>query len=326
MMVITVMIPTYRRVRDLDRCLQALKVQERQADEILVVVRNTDEETQLYLQEADVTPSRLTRVIVDVPGQVAALNAGAKASSGEVLAITDDDTAPRADWLRRIEEHFLADPRLGGLGGRDWVHQSGRTETGSRQVVGKIQWFGRVIGNHHLGAGSAREVDLLKGANMTYRRSAIRQLQFDSLLKGSGAQVYNDMDFSMAVKKAGWRLVYDPQVAIDHYPAQRFDEDLRNSFNPLAGSNAVHNETYVLLKHLAAWQRLIFLLWAVCIGSSSSPGWLQWVRLVLKEGTLANRKWRAAAQGRRDGWRTWRAYCKRGDGAGTKSRTGEVSL
>jgi len=28
-------------------------------------------------------------------------------------------------------------------------------------VVGKLQWFGRLIGNHHIGSGEGREVDAL---------------------------------------------------------------------------------------------------------------------------------------------------------------------
>ena len=44
-MKITVLIPTYRRPKDLGRCLEALQKQTRPADEVLVVVRNTDAET-----------------------------------------------------------------------------------------------------------------------------------------------------------------------------------------------------------------------------------------------------------------------------------------
>ena len=48
-MTITVLIPTYRRPQDLQRCLTALEAQKRQAEEILVVVRDTDVETREFL-------------------------------------------------------------------------------------------------------------------------------------------------------------------------------------------------------------------------------------------------------------------------------------
>ena len=41
-MMITVVVPTYRRPRDLGRCLDGLGKQSRPADEIAVVVRESD--------------------------------------------------------------------------------------------------------------------------------------------------------------------------------------------------------------------------------------------------------------------------------------------
>jgi len=305
MPVISVIVPTYKRTHDLSRCLQALLNQSRMPDEIIVIVRDSDAETISFLKRNYSKHPLVKKVCVTVPGQVAALNKGLESVAGDIAAITDDDTAPRPDWLLKIEQHIQANPFVGGVGGRDWVHHNGRIEDGSKKTVGKVQWFGRVIGNHHLGIGEAREVDLLKGANMSYRRAAIENIRFQPCLKGTGAQVYNDMDFSMAVKKAGWTLLYDPSVAVEHYPAPRFDEDQRNSFNSVALFNEVHNETYVLLKHLGAVNRIFYLIWALCVGTNSSPGFIQWMRLLSVDGVLANKKWVTSMRGRADGIRTW---------------------
>lgn len=306
MYTITVIIPTYKRVPDLVRCLGALENLTRRPDEVIVIARDTDSDTLAFLEGYGSRQLNLRTVRVGVPGQVAALNAGLEHASGDIVAIIDDDTAPRREWLSIMERHFLQDPRLGGLGGRDWVHHDGRTEDGSERIVGKIQWFGRIIGNHHLGTGGPREVDLLKGANMAYRRSAIKNIRFQSRLKGTGAQVYNDLDFSLRVKRAGWKLVYDPAVAVDHYPAPRYDEDARNTFHPDALANCVHNETFVMLSHFGKSKGWIYLFWVFAVGSSSSPGCVQWLRLLRRDLRLANQKWKAAIQGRIDGIRTWR--------------------
>jgi hypothetical protein len=45
-----------------------------------------------------------------------------------------------------------------------------------------------LIGNHHLGVGEPREVDVLKGVNMSYRRTAIADIHFDERMRGTGAQ------------------------------------------------------------------------------------------------------------------------------------------
>jgi hypothetical protein len=59
---------------------------------------------------------------------------------------------------------------------------------------------------------------------MSYHRTAIEGLQFNKLLRGNGAQSHNDLVFSSTLKKRDWKLIYNPAVAVDHYPAQRSGE------------------------------------------------------------------------------------------------------
>lgn len=239
---------------------------------------------------------------------VAALNAGLEAVTGDIVSITDDDAAPHPDWLEKINTHFLADAKIGGVGGRDWIHNGNQLEDGTSQVIGKLQWFGRVIGNHHLGVGAPRPVDVLKGVNMSFRTQAIARLRFDERMRGTGAQVHFEMAFTLALKRAGWQMIYDPKVAVDHYPAQRFDEDQRNNFNAIAQINLVHNETLILLEHLPAIRRFVFLFWAVLVGTRDSFGLVQWLRFLPQEGKLATKKCRASWYGRWQAWQTWQQH------------------
>jgi cellulose synthase/poly-beta-1,6-N-acetylglucosamine synthase-like glycosyltransferase len=277
-MKMSVLIPTYRRPADLRRCLEAIAEQSRRPDSVIVVCREDDAETHDVVSSIRIG-DWIKLVHVKVPGQVAALNAGLKEISGDVVAITDDDAAPWPDWLMRIEQHFMAHPNVGGIGGRDHV-RGGRQEI-EQTRVGVVQWFGRLIGNHHLGIGAARDVDMLKGANMSFRLAAVGDVRFDERLHGSGAQVHNDIAFSFAIARKGWRLLYDPAVAVDHYPAQRFDEDQRSQKSLLATSHSAYNETLTLLEHLPAVTRPLFLAWALLIGARDLPGIAQGFRLAL---------------------------------------------
>ena len=148
---ISVVIPTWRRPGALERCLEGLAHQDRPADEVILVVRSDDEETKKLAEHKRHGPLRLTVATVSQPGVVAALNQGLEAASGEAVAFTDDDTVPRRDWLARIERHLAADQRLGGLGGRDWLHPPSGEE--DSKTVGKLRWYGRMVGNHHRGVG-----------------------------------------------------------------------------------------------------------------------------------------------------------------------------
>jgi GT2 family glycosyltransferase len=307
-MKMTVIVPTYRRPQDLERCLKALQQQTCAADEVLTIVRDTDYETHTFLKAFNPMTLPLRTVTVTTPGVIAAIDAGFAAAAGAMIAITDDDAAPHPDWLERIQVKFQSDPRIGGVGGRDYIYLGTQLVAGAEPIVGKLQWFGRMVGNHHLGIGSAREVDLLKGVNMSFRSSAIVGLRCDDRLKGSGAQVHFEVALCLAVKERGWKLIYDPAIAVDHYPAQRFDEDERKGFSAVATANAVHNETFILLNHRSLPQRLVYICWAAIVGTRSAFGLVQLLRFLPTEGGLALQKWQAAMQGRWQGWQTWNTF------------------
>jgi cellulose synthase/poly-beta-1,6-N-acetylglucosamine synthase-like glycosyltransferase len=293
------------------RCLEALKKQTRQADEVLVVVRDTDAETWTFLQSFNLESLPLRTVTVKVLGVVAAMNAGLDVAQGDIVATTDDDAAPHPDWLQRMEAYFLSDSSIGAVGGRDWQYVGTQIkEVGDQFSVGQVQWFGRVIGNHHLGVGPAREVDVLKGVNMGFRLCALKGMRYDERMLGTGAQAHFELAFTLPLRRAGWKIIFDPLVAVDHYPAERFDEDQRDNFNDIAWSNAVHNETLALLEYFSSVQRIIFVVWAILIGTRRALGFVQWLRLLPTEGKLAGQKWLASMQGRIQGWQTWQQHHK----------------
>lgn len=309
-MKLTVLVPTYRRPDDLARCLKAIQQQTRPADEVLVTVRDIDADTWAFLEAFNPNSLPLRVLTVTVPGVVAAMNLGFESATGDIISVTDDDAAPHPDWLQRIEAHFLADDRLGGLGGRDWMYVNGKLQDvsgypGVSNTVGRVQWFGRMVGNHHIGKGEPRDVDILKGVNMSFRRVALEGLRCDDRMKGTGAQVHFEVALSLSVKRQGWKLIYDPAVVVDHYPAQRFDEDQRHAFNAIAWSNKAHNETVGLLDHLSSPRKIIYLTWAFLVGTRDALGLVQLCRFLPVEKDLAFRKWLASTQGRWQGLQTW---------------------
>lgn len=304
-MKITVIIPSYRRPAFLKNCLNGFKKQLRLADEILVIVRETDNSTWELLEKFPAESLPLKIFTVKMTGVIAAMNLGLDFARGDIISFIDDDAVPHNDWLAKIEAHFLADPELAGVGGRDRLYQGKQLVEGQKPVVGKLQWFGRTIANHHLGFGSAREADFLKGVNMSYRYQAIENMRFDRRMKGTGAQVHFEIAFGLTLKRAGWKLIYDPQIVVDHYCAERFDEDRRDSFNPVAFFNEVHNETLAIVEHFSPPKRILFLTWAMLVGTRRAFGLVQLIRFLPPEGKLAFQKWLISIQGRREGYLSW---------------------
>ncbi len=275
-------------------------------DEVIVIVREEDAETRRLLDANRFGKLNVNVATIHEPGLVAALNRGLEAATCDVVAFTDDDTVPRPDWLERIERHFAADPCLGGLGGRDWLHPpSGEVD---QLTVGKVRWYGRMVGNHHRGVGSSRPVDVLKGANMSFRRRALGKSRLDELLED---QERRFIGRSICVSRSNSRggNLYDPAVSVDHYPAERFEDDSRSG--PVTGKtleDVIHNETYLLLTWLPWWRRVAALLYWLLVGTRNAPGLLllieRLVRASDRRSTL--RRYVASVNGRRAGVRSFR--------------------
>ena len=310
---VSVLVPSWRRPDALKRCLYALGRQTQAPFEVVVGLRANDTESTDCLDALGVTwPFPIRCAVTAEPGVIAAMNAALAECRGDIIALTDDDTEPHADWIERISMGF-DDAQIGGVGGRDWQTKE-RTD---RSDVGRVQWFGRVIGNHHLGAGPARAVDVLKGANAAYRAPLLRAVGFDTRLLGTGAQMFWELALCLPLRRAGWTLVFDPKIAVEHHIAPRHGDDQRHRglFASAPQRDAVHNETLVLLEHQQGFARLAFVAWAWLVGTRTEPGLAQLPRLLLLGDRTAIARWRATLTGRMLGWHSWRDAVARGDQA-----------
>jgi len=303
---IGVLIASYRRPVPLVTCLESLAQQIHPPHEVIVVLRSDDSEARQAISNLT-TPFHLKIVITNVPGTVAARNAGLDACTSDVLAILDDDTKPHPEWLKRVLARFQEDPTLGGLGGRDRCFDGRAFDDRQASVVGRIQWYGRMIGNHHLGFGEIREVDFLKGANMSFRSEAFANLRFDPRLKGTGAQPREDTAFSIAVKASGWKLAYDPAAAVDHYAAQR--EEARHYVDVQALTDERSFREFAYNDILSIWlafkgvRKIAFITWTILVGTGVCPGFVQALRFTPRLGGASWRRFYLAQQGKFEAFR-----------------------
>lgn len=297
---VTVVIPTYKRPQSLARCLDAIARQQRPADETIVVVRGED----LASGELARTRAGPVRVVrVDRPGVVAAMNAGIDASHGDVVALTDDDAAPHADWIVRLLAVYEGDPRVAAVGGRDLLHFDGEPWSGGSTLqVGTISRIGVITGNHHMGTGPARDVDVLKGANLSVRGDLLRELRIDERLRGIGTEHHWELALCLALRRRGLRVVYDPDIAVDHFPQPRIDDS--RQFSPLELRDSTHNKTVAVLEHLAARSQVAYLAWAFALGTGTEPGLALLPRALARGGGWA--RFHATQAGLLDAVRTVR--------------------
>jgi GT2 family glycosyltransferase len=261
---VSVVVPTYRRSDELRRCLAGLATQSLAPTETIVVRREGDEATRAALKES--AHAGVVDAVVSEPGVLAAMETGTAVASSDLIAFIDDDAVPRPEWLERLTRHF-DDPEVGGVGGRD-VIAGQPAPMGPPLEVGRITRWGKLIGNHHLGTGSPREVMVLKAVGVAFRRTA---LALPRGLRGAGAQVHFEVGMSLAARRQGWRLVYDPSALVDHEVAQRFDSDHRERPRPVAVRDAAYNLVRCLLTEVPGlfWRRALY---GLAVGDRATPG------------------------------------------------------
>ncbi|MCM0621831.1 glycosyltransferase family 2 protein [Nocardioides bruguierae] len=187
--------------------------------ELIVVARADDLATHVAAAKFG------ARVVqVDLPGFAAALTAGYRAASCDIVAFCDDDAIPEATWASRHLAAYVHH-RVGGVGGRDNIQGDVSVDEGVR--VGLITRFGAITSGHHRGGGSARSTHSLKGANMSMRRLAVNQLDLGEVVKGVGAQYRSELVLSSFIRAQGYALIYDPSCQVNHFPAERGSGDGR---------------------------------------------------------------------------------------------------
>ncbi len=293
----TVLIPSYNRPEKLCRCLDSLLAGTRTPEQIIVVLRDCDVASHRAVGEWVAEDYRRGAVLqvaaVDEPGPMAAANVGLKLATGDVVCFTDDDCVVTRCWLERLLAHY-AERQVIGVGGRDIVHHGDRVCAHPQPVVGRLTWYGRIIGNHHQpDFDEPREVHHLKGANMSFRRHALQT--YDLILRSG---VYHEIDAALgAMKLCSGRIIYDPQAAVHHYPAPRHYGHARDSESVEAVTDIAHDCACVMLKHLTPMRRAGFWLFAVAIGQHRRYGLLRMIAMLPTERMRAVRRWRAAMRG-----------------------------
>lgn len=99
-MKISIVVPFHNEEKTIERCIQsllALDYPEHDYEILMVDNNSTDSSVAIVEKYSQVRLLRETR-----QGDFAARNLGLAQSTGEVIAFTDSDTAPFADWLRQI--------------------------------------------------------------------------------------------------------------------------------------------------------------------------------------------------------------------------------
>lgn len=305
----SIFVPTLKRPDLLRRNLEALALQSRTPDEILVSLRgDLDPEGVAVVDNFIQHHPKLNvvKVMLTEPGIVVAENAILDAATGDVGCLLDDDAIARPFWLENLARHYEHDSRVGGVAGPAINVFDGVPDQRRARFRNRVIFPGMVLDQSTRHTDRVVAVDHYRGANMSLRLEPLRKAGgFDRNLRGDCFRF--EMDACLGVQRQGYRLLFDPEVEADHHEAPRIHNTER--FNAEAIFNNGANETYALMKGYGPIGRFLHMGFALLVGNFPNPG-LAWgvggglLRLVWKNRNLFGMgammpAWKGRFEGRR---------------------------
>jgi cellulose synthase/poly-beta-1,6-N-acetylglucosamine synthase-like glycosyltransferase/peptidoglycan/xylan/chitin deacetylase (PgdA/CDA1 family) len=191
---VSVVVPAYNESAGIEAAVRSLLASDHPVEIIVVDDGSTD-------GTADLVESlRLPVRVIRQPnaGKPAALNTGLAAATFDLVVMVDGDTVFEPDTVRTIVQPF-ADPRVGAVSGNAKVVNRGG-------MLGRWQHIEYVVGFNL----DRRLFDLAEcmptvpGAVGAFRRQALLDLG-----GVSDVTLAEDTDLTMALCRAGWRVVYE---------------------------------------------------------------------------------------------------------------------
>ncbi|HET7340091.1 MAG TPA: glycosyltransferase [Methylomirabilota bacterium] len=221
---VSVVVPVRDAARTLARTLSALVALEPIPDELVFVDNGSTDATAALLEAFAAAGARRAKVLIlrePRRGASIARNTGACAATGDVVAFTDADCCPRADWLAALVAPF-ADPAVGAAAGRLL----------STPPHGVVEIFSSLF-TLQAAAAPARHTGWtpwaggFPTANFAVRRELLERLGgFDESVAIYG----EDYDLCARLYALGAAIEYTPDAVVEHQHRVALRPMLRQAF------------------------------------------------------------------------------------------------
>ena len=249
---VSILIPNKDHTEDLEKCLQSIwKKTTWDRFEVIVIENNsTDPATFAYYEKARQRYDGLK--VVTYPGKgfnfSAINNFGRKAASGEYLLLLNNDVeVVNGDWLTELLRQCAHPGGAAICGAMLWYPDE------TIQHAGIVTGLGGYAGHSHKykkkgGSGYLFRTSTVQDfSGVTGACLLVKTAVYDEMhgLDEQFAVAFNDVDFCLRVRDAGWRIVWTPYAELYHHESKSRGSD-ENDPAKKARFDAEHDRLYAV--------------------------------------------------------------------------------
>jgi glycosyltransferase involved in cell wall biosynthesis len=212
---LSVIIPTRNRAKSLKVLLDSLQSAARpNSTKVEIIVVNngsTDETSQILNEEAGIArPLELVVLHQPIPGKANAINLALTVAQGEILMIVDDDVSIHPQCLVKHLDAY-EQSSFSAVQGKV---QPGRDPEGQCADLRQLQKYNIPLVDY---GDEINQIQGLTGTNMSFKREVLERIgAFDVRLGPGAAGFSEDTEFSMRIRRAGFKIGYTPHAIVYH--------------------------------------------------------------------------------------------------------------
>ncbi|NNJ09629.1 glycosyltransferase family 2 protein [Chloroflexales bacterium ZM16-3] len=236
-------------------CLGSLAALDPAADQIVVVDNGSADGT------ADLVAGRFPSITLIRNdrnlGFSGGMNVGIRAllaqdQPPEAIILLNQDTLVDAGWLAALTAPLEADPAIGAVGCKirypdGSLQHAGVTLDWPRAVAHHIGWHEADVGQHDV----PRDLAFITGAALALRVDAVARVGL--LDEGYAPAYFEDVDLCWRIRRAGYRLHYEPRATLIHQESLSLRDELTRSAHYNRGRMRFVLKTYALADLLGAF-------------------------------------------------------------------------
>lgn len=209
---LSVIIPTYNRAQQLEKCLRALQSQSlaRESFEVLVVDDGSSDFTPELLRKWTECSPNIKSLHQKNAGQGNARNNALKHASGQIVLFIGDDIYGDTDFLEKHVAFHQEHPEktIACLGLTDWDPES--------DVTPFMEWLthgGPQFAYHQLAPHQEASFWYFYTSNISLKKELLLEDSFDPDFKAYG---WEDIELGYRLMQKGLKLIYTPEVHAVH--------------------------------------------------------------------------------------------------------------